>query len=56
MQPLHLTRHGVLCVSLLQVASLYKYLLDRQGNLVDTWSSFTSPESGKLVDAIERLL
>ncbi len=36
--------------------NFYKYLIDRQGNLVDTWSSFTSPESGKLVDAIERLL
>ncbi|MEA3276415.1 MAG: glutathione peroxidase [Pseudomonadota bacterium] len=36
--------------------NFYKYLVDRDGNLVDYFSSFTSPQSGKLVSAIERLL
>ena len=36
--------------------NFYKYLIDREGKLVETWSSFTSPESGKVVAAIERLL
>jgi glutathione peroxidase len=36
--------------------NFYKYLLDRNGNLVESWSSFTSPESDKLTSAIERLL
>ncbi len=36
--------------------NFYKYLIDREGHLVDSWSSFTSPQSGKVVEAIERLL
>jgi glutathione peroxidase len=36
--------------------NFYKYLIDRDGKLVDYYSSITSPESGKLVSAIERLL
>ena len=36
--------------------NFYKYLIDREGNLVDSWSSFTSPQSGKVVEAIESLL
>jgi glutathione peroxidase len=36
--------------------NFYKYLVDRQGNVVDYFSSFTSPESRKLVSAIEELL
>lgn len=36
--------------------NFYKYLIDRDGRLVDYYSSITSPESGKLVSAIERLL
>jgi glutathione peroxidase len=36
--------------------NFYKYLIDREGNLVESWSSLTSPESGKVVAAIERLL
>lgn len=36
--------------------NFYKYLIDRDGKLVDYYSSVTSPESGKLVGAIERLL
>jgi len=36
--------------------NFYKYLIDREGKLVDSWSSFTSPESSKIVEAIERLL
>ncbi len=36
--------------------NFYKYLIDRDGKLVDYYSSVTSPDSGKLVSAIERLL
>lgn len=36
--------------------NFYKYLIDRNGNLVDYYSSITSPQSGKLVSAIEKLL
>ena len=36
--------------------NFYKYLIDRDGRLVDYYSSITGPESGKLVRAIEQLL
>jgi glutathione peroxidase len=36
--------------------NFYKYLIGRDGNLVDYYSSVTSPESGKLISAIEKLL
>ena len=36
--------------------NFYKYLIDRNGNLVESWSSLTSPESTKVTGAIERLL
>jgi glutathione peroxidase len=36
--------------------NFYKYLIDRDGALVESWSSFTSPQSAKVVAAIERLL
>lgn len=36
--------------------NFYKYLIDREGKVVDYYSSMTSPQSGKLVSAIERLL
>lgn len=36
--------------------NFYKYLIDRDGTLVDYYSSITGPESGKLVRAIEQLL
>ncbi len=36
--------------------NFYKYLIDRQGNLVDHYSSVTAPSSQKLVGAIEKLL
>jgi glutathione peroxidase len=36
--------------------NFYKYLIDREGRLVDYWSSLASPEGTKLVQAIERLL
>jgi glutathione peroxidase len=36
--------------------NFYKYLIDRDGQIVDYYSSITSPESDKLVSAIERLL
>ena len=36
--------------------NFYKYLIDREGDLVESYSSFTEPESTKLVRAIESLL
>lgn len=36
--------------------NFYKYLIDRDGKVVTYFSSFTSPESKKLISAIERLL
>ncbi|EXJ14062.1 glutathione peroxidase [Imhoffiella purpurea] len=36
--------------------NFYKYLIDRQGNFVDHFTSITKPESGKVVKAIESLL
>ena len=36
--------------------NFYKYLIDRNGQVVDYYSSITSPESDKLISAIERLL
>lgn len=36
--------------------NFYKYLIDRNGNYVDYFTSFTTPESDKVVRAIERLL
>ncbi len=36
--------------------NFYKYLIDRDGHLVDYYSSITSPDSSKLVSAIEKLL
>jgi glutathione peroxidase len=36
--------------------NFYKYLIDRNGQVVDYYSSITAPESDKLVSAIERLL
>lgn len=36
--------------------NFHKYLVDREGRLVDDFLSITSPESGRLVEAIERLL
>lgn len=36
--------------------NFYKYLIDREGKLVESWSSFTSPDSSKVTEAIERLL
>lgn len=36
--------------------NFYKYLIDREGNVVDYFSSITSPESSKLVSAVEKLL
>lgn len=36
--------------------NFYKYLIDREGRLVDYYSSFTGPQSGKLVKAIESRL
>jgi glutathione peroxidase len=36
--------------------NFYKYLLDRDGNVVNYYTSVTSPQSGKVVAAIEELL
>jgi glutathione peroxidase len=36
--------------------NFYKYLIDRNGNLVDHYISTTKPDSGKVVKAIESLL
>ncbi len=36
--------------------NFHKYLIDRDGNLVASYSSFTKPQSGRLVRAIEGLL
>jgi glutathione peroxidase len=36
--------------------NFYKYLIDREGRVVTHFTSFTPPESPKLVAAIERLL
>jgi glutathione peroxidase len=36
--------------------NFYKYLIDRNGKVVDVFSSMTSPSSKKLVQRIERLL
>ena len=36
--------------------NFYKYLIDREGNYVDYFASITSPDSDKVVRAIEKLL
>jgi glutathione peroxidase len=36
--------------------NFYKYLIDRDGNVVDYFSSITAPDSKKMINAIERLL
>jgi glutathione peroxidase len=36
--------------------NFYKYLIGRDGKLVDYYTSVTGPESGKVVKAIEKLL
>lgn len=36
--------------------NFYKYLIDRQGNLVDFFVSTTSPEAGRVKSAIEHCL
>ncbi len=36
--------------------NFYKYLIDRDGNLVDYYASITKPQSSKVVKAIEGLL
>lgn len=36
--------------------NFYKYLIDRKGNIVDSYSSITTPQSKSLVSAIEKAL
>ena len=36
--------------------NFYKYLFDRSGNLVATWSSMTKPDSIKITNRIEQLI
>ena len=36
--------------------NFYKYLFDREGNLVSSWSSMTKPDSLKIISEINKLL
>lgn len=36
--------------------NFYKYLFDRKGKLVDSWSSITKPDSSKIIRKIEKLI
>ena len=36
--------------------NFYKYLFDRDGSLVSSWSSMTKPDSPKIIDEINNLL
>ena len=36
--------------------NFYKYLFDREGNLVSSWSSITKPDSSKILKEINNLL
>jgi glutathione peroxidase len=36
--------------------NFYKYLIDRQGNVVNAYSSMTSPSSKSLIKDIEKIL
>ncbi len=36
--------------------NFHKYLLDRNGRLVDNFLSFTAPDSNTVIDAVEKLL
>jgi glutathione peroxidase len=36
--------------------NFYKYLIDREGNVVDSFSSITSPTSKKVTSKIEALI
>ena len=36
--------------------NFYKYLFDGDGNLVESWSSMTKPDSSKITNSIEKLI
>jgi len=36
--------------------NFYKYLFDRKGKLVDSWSSITKPDSAKIIRKIEKFI
>ena len=36
--------------------NFYKYLFDRKGRLVDSWSSMTKPDSSKIIRKIDKLI
>jgi len=36
--------------------NFYKYLFNREGKLVDSWSSMTKPDSKKIIEKIEKLI
>jgi len=36
--------------------NFYKYLFDRSGNLVESWSSMTQPDSKKITKIIDKLI
>ena len=36
--------------------NFYKYLFDRNGQLIKSWSSMTKPDSSKITNQIDRLI
>jgi glutathione peroxidase len=36
--------------------NFYKFLFNKQGELVESWSSMTKPDSGKIISKIEELI
>ena len=36
--------------------NFYKYLFDRSGKLIDSWSSMTKPDNKKIIKSIDRLI
>ena len=36
--------------------NFYKYLFDRKGRLVNSWSSMTKPDSNKIINEIDKLI
>ena len=36
--------------------NFYKYLFDRSGNLVESWSSMTKPDNKKIIKQIDKLI
>tara|TARA_B100000787_G_C16171589_1_gene286804 strand:+ start:529 stop:1062 length:534 start_codon:yes stop_codon:yes gene_type:complete len=36
--------------------NFYKYLFNKEGNLVDSWTSITKPDSSKITDRIDKII